>query len=303
MPIAALLLRRVFLNCLMLTRHFWLHPYPYSPLFEPLIFMPMRINSTSKFLAFIMNSISRLLTPPVMTGVISLTLSIPAPAALLAFYDFDGNANDRSVNAIHPTTQNNITQVAGHEGQAYAFNGLNSYIEIPLNINPANYPSLTMGAWVKSNNASAIKKIISHDNGTYDRTLGIDNRGGGVGWSAFTGTGSVLGFQAVNIGTWTFVAVSYDQAALTATLHVNGNSFTETASLSTGFSFTRIGSNPGYGEYFDGVIDNVFFFDEALSTSRITEIRLNGASAIPEPSSAVLGFSSLALLALRRRRA
>ena len=238
-----------------------------------------------------------------MTGVISLILSVPASAALLAFYDFDGNANDRSVNAIHPTTQNNIIQVAGYEGQAYEFNGSNSFIEIPLNINPANYPSLTMGAWVKSDNASATKKFISHDDGAYDRTLGIDNRGGGVGWSAFTGTGNVLGYQEVNIHTWTFVAVSYDQAASTATLYVNGNSFTETANLSSGFSVTRIGSNPGYGEFFDGVIDNVFFFDEVLSPSRITEIRLNGASAIPEPSSAVLGISSLALLALRRRRA
>lgn len=257
----------------------------------------------SKQIPSIMKSYSRLLTLPVMTGVISLILSVPASAALLAFYDFEGNANDRSVNAIHPTTQNNIIQVAGYEGQAYEFNGSNSFIEIPLNINPANYPSLTMGAWVKSDNASATKKFISHDDGAYDRTLGIDNRGGGVGWSAFTGTGSVLGFEAVNIGTWTFVAVSYDQAASTATLYVNGNSFTETANLSSGFSSTRIGSNPGYGEFFDGVIDNVFFFDEVLSPSRITEIRLNGASAIPEPSSAVLGISSLALLALRRRRA
>lgn len=257
----------------------------------------------SKQIPSIMKSYSRLLTLPVMTGVISLILSVPASAALLAFYDFDGNANDRSVNAIHPTTQNNIIQVAGYEGQAYEFNGSNSFIEIPLNINPANYPSLTMGAWVKSDNASATKKFISHDDGAYDRTLGIDNRGGGVGWSAFTGTGNVLGYQEVNIHTWTFVAVSYDQAASTATLYVNGNSFTETANLSSGFSVTRIGSNPGYGEFFDGVIDNVFFFDEVLSPSRITEIRLNGASAIPEPSSAVLGISSLALLALRRRRA
>lgn len=248
-----------------------------------------------------MKSISRSLPLAVISGLISLILSNPASAALVAFYDFDGDADDRSGNSFHPTTLNNITQVTGYEGQAYEFNGTNSYIQIPLNINPGIYPSLTMGAWVKSDSSSSGKQVISHDDGNYDRSLGIDNRGGGVGWSAFTGSGTVLGFQPVSIGSWTFVAVTYDQVNTTATLYVNGTSFTEAASLGNGNTITRIGSNPGYGEYFDGVIDNVFFFNEVLSPSRIEEIRLNGASAIPEPSVAALAISSLAFLARRRR--
>ncbi len=227
---------------------------------------------------------------------------LPCSAALVAFYDFDGDANDRSGNAVNPTTLNNITQVTGYQGQAYEFNGASSYIQIPLNINSSIYPSLTMGAWVKSDVASSGKQVISQDNGGFDRTIGIDSRGGGLGWSAFTGTGNVVGFKPVSIGTWTFVAVTYDQANLTATLYVNGDTYTEAANLGSGNTFTRIGSNPGFGEYFDGVIDNVFFFNESLSAARINEIHLNGASAIPEPSITLLGCVSLAFCARRRRR-
>lgn len=63
-----------------------------------------------------------------------------------------------------------------------------------------------------------------------------------------------------------------------------------------------MGTILGRLQYFDGVIDNVFFFNEVLSPTRIEQIRLNGASAIPEPSAAILGISSLGLLARRRRR-
>jgi MYXO-CTERM domain-containing protein len=249
-----------------------------------------------------MTLIDSFLRPSVLAIATTLVSSLPASGALLAFYDFNGDANDRSGNAIHPTTLNNVTQVTGYQGQAYEFNGSNSYIRIPLNINPSNHPTLTMGAWVKSDVNVTGKQVISNDNGGFDRTIGIDNRGGGLGWSAFTGTSTVLGYEPVSTGVWTFIAVTYDQANATATLYVNGESFTQAATLNDGNTFTRIGSNPGFGEYFDGVIDNVFFFDEVLSSTRIEQIRLNGASAIPETSTGALALSCLALATLRRRR-
>ena len=49
-------------------------------------------------------------------------------------------------------------------------------------------PQVTMVAWVRPDDGSPIKQVISHDHGGYDRSLGIDSRGGGVGWSAFSGS-------------------------------------------------------------------------------------------------------------------
>ena len=67
----------------------------------------------------------------------------------------------------------------------------------------------------------------------------------------------------------------------------------ETGDLSDGKDFLRIGSNPRFGEYFQGTIDEVFFFDETLTKSRLDNIMNNGVSSVPIPPSLVLLLSTL----------
>jgi hypothetical protein len=104
---------------------------------------------------------------------------------------------------------------------------------------------------------------------------------------------------------WTFVAVAYDQPAGTSMLYVNGQTYTGTASNGSGWNFTRIGSNPSFGEYFSGTIDNVFFYSSALTASELDAIRINGVSAVPEPSTTMLllgGVAATAIVMARRSR-
>jgi len=150
-----------------------------------------------------------------------------------------------------------------------------------------------MGAWVKATDGTPTKQIISHDNGGYDRSLGIDYRGDSTGWSAFSGSGNVLGAYPVILNSWAFVAVVYDQNAQKVTLYVNGNTMSKSGILENGYTFLRIGSNPGFGEYFEGTIDDVFFYDEALTTAQLDNIMTNGVSPVPLPSSFVLLLTSI----------
>jgi Ca2+-binding RTX toxin-like protein len=212
-------------------------------------------------------------------------------AKLSAFYPFDLNPQDLSGHGNNGSVLG-ATLTEGFEGQAYKFNGLSNHIQTPVNINPSLHPKLTMGAWVRANVENPLKTIISHDNGGYDRTLGIDNRGGGLGWSAFSGPESqVLGFESVQVGEWTFVAAVYDQAASKVTLYVNDKVFTETGSLGEGHPFIHIGRNPSFGEFFQGDIDNVFIYDKALTAAEIANIRNKGSAGIVDstPEQFILG--------------
>ena len=245
-----------------------------------------------------------------LLGVTSILAVSPLSAGLIAFYSFEGNANDVSGNGNNGTVSG-ATLTSGYEGQGYSFNGSGNYIQIPVNINPGVRPQLTMGAWALSNSTAPVRAVISHDDGGYDRNLNMDNRGScgsSACWSAFTGTG-VLAGPAVTTAQWVFLAVRYDANAGTVTLDVGAARSSLAANPGSGNTITRIGSNPGYGEYFSGVIDNVFIYDEILTNERIDQIRLGGAGAIlpavgiPEPSTILMAVSGLVAAWLVRRRA
>lgn len=204
-----------------------------------------------------------------------------AQANLIAFYQFEGNANDASGNGNNGTIDGATLTSSGFTGSAFEFDGTDDFVEIPVDINPSVLPQMTMGAWVNSDVADRVSQVISHDNGSFDRGLGMDTRSGGGSipdWSTFTGSGILVSGVDVTVGDWVFLAVVYDQDAATVRLHVNDLVFNTSGTFGSGSTFTRIGMNPGFGEFFDGRIDNVFIFNEALSESRINEIRNDPSS-------------------------
>ncbi|MBL0870159.1 MAG: LamG domain-containing protein [Phycisphaerales bacterium] len=228
-----------------------------------------------------------------------------AQAQVLALYNFDDPSfADISGNGRNPTLNSGVTFAAsGYEGGSAFFNGVSSYLEIPLNINPSVVPQLTMGCWVRVDDDfnGPIRQFLSHDDGGFDRSLGIDFRGSATGYSAFTGTG-VIGGTPVVANQWTFVAVVYDQTAGTVTLHVNGTSVSTNSTAGSGWSFTRIGTNPSFNEFYGGQIDNVFFIGRALTPGEITTIREGGINAIPTPGAGAMLLMGGLLGAKRRRR-
>jgi hypothetical protein len=213
--------------------------------------------------------------------------------ALLAFYPFEGNARDASGNGRNGTVNGGPQLVPGYQGQAYSFNTnpalFTDYITVPLDINASSYPKLTMGGWAKWTHdwdSESIQPILTHDNGGYDRQIGLDNRGNGVGWSAFCGpAGEVLGAVPAIQGKWTFVAVVYDQVAQFVRLQVDDMEITKTGvTLEPGQDQLYIGASPQFSTIFDGVIDNVFVFGDALTDQQLAYIRSRGARAFLKPN-------------------
>ncbi len=213
-------------------------------------------------------------------------------ADLIAFYPFEGSANDASGNGNNGTNNGATLTSSGFQGSAFEFDGINNFVEIPVDINPSSLPQLTMGAWVNSDVAdNLIRQVISHDNSGWDRSLGMDTRSGGgtiSDWTSFNGNGILISGVDVTVGDWVFVAAVYDQTLATIRLHVNDVVVSTTGTFGTGWSTTRIGSNPSFGEFFDGRIDNLFIYNEALTEPQINDLKnnpssLSGQTSTPTP--------------------
>ena len=219
-------------------------------------------------------------------------------ADLIAAYPLDGDARDASGNNHHGSAQGARATADrfGRAGGAMLFDG-KSFIELPLDINPGVYPRLTFTAWVRADDTSPTRQVMSHDNGGYDRSLGIDTRGGGHGWSAFAGSGGVLGFRSVDKGRWTFVAGVWDQPARKVRLVVDDAVMEKDGELGGSDRKLSLGRNPGYGEHFVGAIDDVRLYGRALDMGEIRALRGGAGSVDAAPGRAprVLEFAWLGM--------
>lgn len=216
-----------------------------------------------------------------------------ACAELLAFYSFDDQAEP-----LADSSGNNrdLTGTAGTDpvwGATTGFDGTGAYdfsgdrLIGPIDVNPVAMSGMTWGAWVRTDDlSSGLRKIMGHDNGGWDRTIGLDNRNGSFRYTSFTGIGRpVVGAPGpANTTDWTFVAAAYDQAAGTVTVYLDLDaattdealeSFTEDATFGSGFATFAIGGirPDNESEAWDGAIDNVFIYDEVLDLAAITELR------------------------------
>ncbi|VUT28087.1 MAG: hypothetical protein SYNGOMJ08_00648 [Candidatus Syntrophoarchaeum sp. GoM_oil] len=230
-----------------------------------------------------MNKEHSVLRKILVIAMISVLMAMVTPASaepeLVAYYPFDGDTNDHSGNG-NDGTNHGATFVAGHSGQGLSFDGVDDFVSAPVNINPDVMPQMTMVAWVRPDDGTPIKPVISHDNGGYDRSVGIDSHGGGTGWSAFSGSGNVLGYHPVTIDEWVIIAAVYDQDAETVKLFVNDSMYEEEGSLGSGWEHINIGTSPSYGKYFSGIIDEVRIYNYALSETEIQELL---AGEVPTP--------------------
>jgi len=87
---------------------------------------------------------------------------------LIAWYPFDGNANDGSSFNNHaiPVGAKLVEDRFGNSNSAYFFDGSNDYIDLPhSNLNLYNVPSYSHSLWINLKEIKAINGLISAHNG------------------------------------------------------------------------------------------------------------------------------------------
>ncbi len=101
--------------------------------------------------------------------------TIHSQSGLVAFYRFNGNANDAK-NSNHGTVivPTLTSDRFGIENSAYNFNGVSNYISLPNNT--FGFPTFTYSAWVNTNSLlSYAQTILSIGNLGADQVINLVN--------------------------------------------------------------------------------------------------------------------------------
>ncbi len=242
-------------------------------------------------------------------AVLSLVLTSVGNAAgpedyLVLHLPFDEGSGavteDTSASGLPVTLEGEYQWTAGMFGQAVAFT--DGFAEVSGDY-PLNLPQITVMAWINptsivpevaANHWSSANNIYGKKGNNGDDSIGLSLTGGnGVLFYADTGADNMLfvldaGFQT---GQWQHIAATFDGADMRVFL--DGEQIGEMAAGGTDsiieiFHPVRIGGNPDQQNIdFDGAIDEVKVFDQALTTDEIQWAMKGGAAGLasnPSPA-------------------
>jgi len=201
---------------------------------------------------------------------------------LIAYYPFNGNADDASGNGNNGTIEGSPlpSWVAGlHGGDALSFNGVNDqYISIPASssLKPS---SITVSAWVYVTGLSFTEDQVMFAQGVTIFPIIVLSKG--TNWQFYSyikdANGAVhsnVCSGSLNLNQWYFLTFTYDSSG-NFNQYVNGvnvfSSATGGVGLSTSETGWQIGGvyNGSYYGYFQGLIDDVRIYNRALSATEI----------------------------------
>jgi hypothetical protein len=228
-------------------------------------------------------------------GIAVLGLLVLAPAGtsatpgLVAAYGFDEGSGtavaDASGNGNAGTAANTAWAATGKFGKALTFNGSSSRVTLPDSASRPLSGAFTLEAWVNPTSvSSAWRDVIEKGNDNYYLMATSENQGRPAGGAIVGGSyGEAVGTAVLATGTWTHLAATYDGSALR--LYVNGALAATTpksGAVTVSSSALTIGSDPFYGQYFAGSLDEVRIYDAALAPAQIQTDMATPVAAGPD---------------------
>lgn len=202
---------------------------------------------------------------------------------LIAYYPFNGNANDESGNGNHGTV-NGATLSSDRfadSDSAYSFDGVDDYIEIEspsILINTQQY-DYTIAGWFKpmSNNVEGYFILMC------DEIDGVDHcgpiiywRNGRIAFQAGVANSGIDGpyMDGINLDQWYHViGITYKNGTLK--LYINGvqvDAGSFPTHVDTNMSLFRLAGNDNYNRYVNCQLDDIRLYNRALSEAEIQEL-------------------------------
>jgi len=202
---------------------------------------------------------------------------------IYAYYPLAGDTIDQGPHQLHGEEvdkKRGTENRSGKKNGALSFRGEADLITLPVNINSKKMPQLTIALWLKLEESSGIRKIISNSNNdSYDRSLIIDGRKKRPLLSIFTGSKQQFyGGISIPQNKWFFTAVSWNAEQEKVTLYLidqNRNiSVISTNNINPdeGENFIQLGGNYEGGDFFIGSMSQLMIWDQILSKAEIKSL-------------------------------
>ena len=193
---------------------------------------------------------------------------------LVAYYPFNGNANDESGNGYDGTvngatlTENRF----GNANSAYSFDGVDDYIEVP-SFNTLMFNEITASMWVKIKTGGGYinnRRIVLIYDGIYPEYHYFDVEGTSRGTiTAYIQGSEIMDYSSpLEVNKWIHVAITYDR--FNVKLYKNGQLIKEGAvnsQILSGVIYTGgLPEESGFGDQiWDGEIDDIRIYNRVLS--------------------------------------
>jgi hypothetical protein len=232
---------------------------------------------------------------------VPLSANLPVTSRLVAYWPFNETEGVMEVQDVvggHNGAAENVLFAAEGAPAAYAgtgayFDGISSRIRVE-HAADLNTGSHTMMAWVKMENAppaGAYRSVMTNRDDA--NPVGGGNNGfilyaNGTTWQYWSGDG-VGGWNSVgtafSVGTWQHLALVYDGVAKTKRLYLNGTQAGITAMAYSENGPQKeplwIGAGSDFGNtfYWQGGIDEVAIFRDALTADEIQSVINEGVSS------------------------
>jgi hypothetical protein len=214
----------------------------------------------------------------------------PPPSGIIAWWPGDGNANDIT-GTNNGILQNAVSFVAGEVAQAFSFDGVSSYIDVPSSpsLLPTNQFTIELWLFQKSANTVQGYRLIDKETAGTGDGLTFDTHDGSTGrrLRLVLSTSSFFNANTVyNLNMWHHAAVTYAGGTIQFFLDgVSDGSYSNVPpplennlDLFIGAPHAGCGGTCGLVEYFHGYMDEVSLYNRALSSNEITAIYSAGSA-------------------------
>jgi hypothetical protein len=230
----------------------------------------------------------------IILSLSSLAFSV-CPSGIVSYWKMDENGGTTVYDYLglnNGTSYGGQSWVAGKIGTALYFDGYNDYVEVPYSTSLKMTDAVTLSAWIYFNGlpGSSCWNVVSDHSGSYNNGKILRMCNARIEFllgPAGTAT-AYYTFTTQDIGKWFFVTATYNKTEGLMKMYVNGelkHTVSRTGDITVNPNPIWIGKS-GWGEYYNGIIDEVAIFNRSLSASEIQALyqnSLNGYNYCQQP--------------------